>query len=265
MSAPESATIEPTQYSHHYYDYLSGQSLQSARRIVPAVIDLVRPRSVVDVGCGEGAWASVFAGLGVQDVMGLDGTYIDPHRLLIPATRFQAVDLVKPFELPRKFDLAVCLEVAEHLPEASAAGLVKSLARCAPVVLFSAAIPGQGGVAHINEQWPAHWAEQFAALDFECFDILRSRFWDAPDVNPWYQQNMMLFVRRDARAGLPGLKDLVPTVKPAALVHPGVFASKHAALRHQEAWPQRVSIIMALGLLWRAGVRRVRKMCGCKY
>jgi hypothetical protein len=76
---------------------------------------------------------------------------------------------------------------------------------------------------------------------------------------------MMLFVRRDARAGLPGLKDLVPTTKPAAWVHPLVFASKLAALGHQQTWAQRVSIMMALGLLWRAGVRRVRKMCGCKY
>src|SRR5438067_13185059 len=101
-------------------------AVQSARRIVPLVIELVRPRSVVDICCGTGGWLSVLIDHGVDDVVGVDGAYVDPARLLIPTERFIAHDLEKPLELSRRFELALSLEVAEHLPASSASVLVKS-------------------------------------------------------------------------------------------------------------------------------------------
>ena len=95
-------------------------------------------------------------------------------------------------------DLAICLEVAEHLTPAAGARLVKTLCSVAPVVLFSAAIPAQGGTNHINEQWQSHWADEFAAHGFDCFDPIRPEIWNDRDVFPWYRQNILLFVSRSA-------------------------------------------------------------------
>src|SRR5204862_3532668 len=141
-------------------------SLRSARAVVPLVMELVRPASVLDVGCGLGTWLAAFAEAGVADFLGMDGDYVDRAKLKIPAERFRAADLTNPPSPGRTFDLAVCLEVAEHLPEKASPRLVELLATAAPVVLFSAALPGQGGTRHINEQWPAFWQRLFAARGF---------------------------------------------------------------------------------------------------
>jgi SAM-dependent methyltransferase len=227
-------------YDRDYYRTLDATSLRSARRVVPRVLELVAPRRVVDVGCGRGSWLSVFLEHGVPEVLGVDGDWVDPASLHIPADRFRRVDLGRPLEVEGDFDLAVCLEVAEHLPEDRAPGLAADLARLAPVVLFSAAVPFQGGVEHVNEQWPDYWAERFAGLGFRAVDILRRELWDDPEVVWWYAQNTLLFVREDRLAGLPRLLEAVnPT--PPRLIHPRHYLIKIEALRNRSE-PERMSL-----------------------
>lgn len=168
--------------------------LHSPRVVVPIVISLVRPQSVVDVGCGAGHWLSEFRRLGVERVLGLDGAYVNPDWLIIPKGLFRAVDLAKPFRLNERFDLAVCLEVAEHLPETAAASLVESLVNLSSVVLFSAAIPMQGGTHHINEQWPEYWRRLFQVHGYRMLDLIRREIWKNAAVKFWYRQNTFLFV-----------------------------------------------------------------------
>lgn len=209
-------------------DAYAGQqagSLRSAEEIVPLIIDLVRPRSVIDVGCGVGTWLSVFQSAGIGDIMGLDGGHVDPRWLTISSERFQSCDLTLPVSLPRQFDLVVSLEVAEHLPGAVAAAFVKSLTRLGPVILFSAAVPQQCGFSHLNEQWPEYWASLFRNENYVAVDCLRHRLWDNERVEWWYRQNTVFFVRRDRLADYPALNghtapDAGP---PSALVHPMLY------------------------------------------
>jgi hypothetical protein len=91
---------------------------------------------------------------------------------------FEPADLSKPLRLSRRYDLACSLEVGEHLPPASSDHLVSSLVTAAPVALFSAAIPRQGGFGHVNEQWQDWWA---------------AKLWGDPDVAPWFQQNTIIY------------------------------------------------------------------------
>ena len=183
-------------YSTAFYDRHIRGAIASARAIVPTVIDLVRPRSVVDVGCGVGAWLSVFREAGVHEVVGIDGAYVDRSQLLIPADCFIGHDLEQPIGLPRQFDLVVSLEVAEHLSPEHADRFVASLAGLGRAVLFSAAIPGQGGEHHVNEQWPQYWAARFAEHGFVAIDCMRARVWNRQDVDWWYAQNSFLYVER---------------------------------------------------------------------
>ena len=123
----------------------SGDSFGSAQAVVPLINSWVQPRSVVDVGCGTGVWLSVFREYGAKRILGIEGTHVDPDWLRISKDSIRFIDLSQPFEMEETFDLALCLEVAEHLPERSAPILVRSLTSLAPIILFSAAIPLQGG------------------------------------------------------------------------------------------------------------------------
>ena len=171
--------------------------MRSARRIVPIVMELIRPKSVIDVGCGHGAWLAMFRENEVLDLLGIDGTHIDIERTLIPPESFMPMNLNAPVPINRRFDLAVSLEVGEHLPSESAVAFVRFLTSVTDIVLFSAAIPGQGGTHHVNEQPPAYWAQLFADRGFVCADVLRHQIWDDPDVAPYYAQNMLLYIKAE--------------------------------------------------------------------
>jgi hypothetical protein len=181
-------------YRATFFDSILQESLSSAKIVVPFVLDLVQPQSIVDVGCATGAWLSVFRNHGVETVLGLDGAYVDRSKLLIPHECFSATDLARPFSISRQFDLAVSLEVAEHLPASRAQGFIKSLCQLSPIVLFSAAIPGQGGDYHINEQWPEYWRQLFAKESFRMFDPFRALLWHDERVAVYYRQNLFLFI-----------------------------------------------------------------------
>ena len=217
-------------YNPAFFSGHQAGSIASARVAVPLLLALVPAKRVVDVGCGTGAWLSVFAGLGVADIRGVDGPWVQRERLLIPGDRFTTADVgaVLPAQVGTGFDLACCLEVGEHLPARAAATLVESLTRFAPVVAFSAAIPGQGGTGHINEQWPAYWAALFAARGFRAIDCLRSRLWNEPAVQWWYAQNLVVFASDGGLALHQALREAAarsPT-EPLPLVHPRCFESR---------------------------------------
>lgn len=213
-------------YNDAFFDLHEAGSRASARAAIPFIFEYVRPRSVVDVGCGVGSWLAEFKAAGVDDYLGIDGDYVNQQRLLIDRARFNPRDLSQPFDAPRRFDLAMSLEVAEHLPDSAASGFVESLVRLAPVVLFSAAIPYQYGDGHVNEQWPEYWRDKFLEKNYVVVDALRRRLWDHPQVKRWYCQNMLFFVDRQRIADYPALEAIFRTEgeRPVlSVVHPAQY------------------------------------------
>jgi len=153
---------------------------------------------VLDVGCGQGAWLAVWQRHGMDDLCGVDGSYVDRERLLFAPERFYAHDLRQPFDLGRSFSLVQCLEVAEHLPASSAEPLIDSLIRHGEVIVFSAAPPGQGGHEHVNERSYEYWRALFLHRGYLALDYLRPRILSDPGIDPWYRYNTLLYVSRDA-------------------------------------------------------------------
>jgi|HubBroStandDraft_6_1064221.scaffolds.fasta_scaffold535343_1 SAM-dependent methyltransferase len=184
-------------YTDKFYAGQSDRSYQSAGCVLPLVLSAVPVKSAIDVGCGVGTWASALLERGVTDVLGIDGHYVNRDLLRIPQDRFQAWDLSEPITLDRRFDLAVCLEVAEHLPASRAEGLVADLVNLAPVVLFSAAIPGQGGNNHVNERYLSYWASLFNERDYVLLDVIRPVLWSDERCDWWYRQNAVLFAHKE--------------------------------------------------------------------
>ena len=201
-------------YDDAFFDEKEEDVLRSARVIVPLVVELVRPQSVVDVGCGRGGWLSVFREQGVEQIRGFDGEHVNRAKLLIDPTAFTGIDLARPFEVDGAYDLALCLEVAEHLPRAAGPDLVGALVHAAPVVLFSAAIPGQGGTSHVNERWPRYWEELFAEHGYVRVESIRPKVCYDARVKWWYRQNVTLYASGaavDARPALAAELEREPT------------------------------------------------------
>lgn len=182
-------------YDAEFFDIQSHFSLLSARAAAPIFVRLLSPRSVVDVGSGVGAWSRAFRENGVEAVISIDGDYVDRAKLLVPADSFVPTDLETATDIGRH-DLAICLEVAEHLSDDRAEGFVDLLVSAAPRILFSAAIPGQGGVHHINEQWQSYWRQKFEARGLVSVDI-RPLIWSEAEIGAIYRQNLMLYCQPD--------------------------------------------------------------------
>jgi len=214
-------------YDRQFFLTLQDHSLQSARTILPIVFEAVPVKSVLDIGCGNGTWLKAAADLGVSDFMGVDGNYVNPEDLLIPRERFVAMDLEKPSPLPRRFDLVMSLEVAEHISPPNADAFVSFLTAHGDVVLFSAACPNQGGTDHRNEQWPAYWAEKFWKHSFRAIDGLRLRLLSEQLSAWWYAQNVMFYATAAGIERFPKLAAM-PTFAPGktpSLVHPYLFGA----------------------------------------
>ena len=215
-------------YDSYFYSSRYEWTAQAAGRILDLVLPRLPPvHSALDVGCGVGAWLSILKERGVADVAGVDGAWVDEQLLKIPADKFRRADLSSPLNLERKFDLAISLEVAEHLPPTRADGFVGELTRAADFVLFSAAIPFQGGYGHVNEQWQSHWAEMFARRGFSVRDWIRPRLWTDRTIPVWYRENLLLFVAERRLGELAPAPDGTPdAVIPLDLVHPEAYLSK---------------------------------------
>jgi SAM-dependent methyltransferase len=232
----EAAVDNPVQADRRdeiYKDLHSGQlsaeerrNEHSAREILAILFRYLQPASALDVGCGLGTWLKVASEMGVAEIHGIDGPWLDPSRIRVPAQAVEKRDLEKPFDLGRRFDLVICLEVAEHLFEKSAADFIATLTRHAPAVLFSAAIPHQGGHHHVNERFLPYWTELFARHGYRPLDIVRADIWENPEVHWWLRQNAVLFAQDDLIAGNAMLREASAKPRgPLSLVHPEVYAS----------------------------------------
>lgn len=212
-------------YSESFYNAQRAGSEASARIVVPIIHAIFRPSSVVDVGCGLGTWLAAFGDSGVVDIAGIDGHWVDPELLCIPEEAFTKLDLSRPFSLERTFDLALCLEVAEHLEHELARTFVGSLVSLSSIVVFSAAIPAQGGTHHVNERWPDYWRGLFAEYGYTVVDCLRPRIWQEDEVDYWYAQNMLVFVQHDVLSSRPELSEMARRTQLSMLnlVHPRMF------------------------------------------
>lgn len=202
-------------YNHQYPKEL--YNTKSAVEIIPAIIDMLGPQSVIDVGCGIGTWLKVFEENGISNIIGIESQNLDKNSLLIEKDKVRLYNLEEPLSIDQKFDLAVCLEVAEHIEEKYCDTLIKSLIDLSDAILFSAAIPYQGGQNHVNLQWPDYWAMKFKNHNYYFYDVLRHRFWNNPNVEWWYRQNMFLVIKGGREHPF---KQRTPILR---LVHPELY------------------------------------------
>lgn len=212
-------------YDDTFYEYVNSGAIRSAEQILPLLLEHIEITSVLDVGCGQGAWLSVFKSLNVKEITGLDGAYVDREHLLIPESSFKASDLSQGFDLKRRYDLVQSLEVAEHLPATSAAGFIHALVKHGDLILFSAAAKGQGGDYHVNEQDYEYWRAHFARHGYLAIDFIRPLVLNDTRIEPWYRYNLFLYASPQRFASLPNViqQSKVPDKKKLRDISPPLY------------------------------------------
>jgi hypothetical protein len=204
-------------YDTAFFDTIRNGVRRSAALVVPLLVEELAPeQSVIDVGCGEGHWGAAFRAHDLA-VHGIDQGVSDP---VIDVTDH---DLELPLPDLGRFSLALCLEVAEHLRPARAESFIAELCGLADVIAFSAAIPGQGGHGHLNEQWPAYWVQHFAHNGYACSGALRWSIWNDDNVENWYRQNLLIAARHPKR--FPRVFS-TPLAFPWPVVHPVLYDAR---------------------------------------
>jgi cyclopropane fatty-acyl-phospholipid synthase-like methyltransferase len=182
-------------YDIKFFENLEKTAFDSSQKIVPLVLKLYKTQSVIDVGCGNGVWLNTFEKFGIKEYIGIDGEYVKKEFFHADFSKFINSNLEIESNLNRKFDLAVCLEVGEHLKHSSAASLVKTLTNHSDTILFSAAIPQQSGTHHVNEQWQSYWAQLFYHQGYKPNDTIRPLIWNQSSISYWYRQNIVIYTR----------------------------------------------------------------------
>jgi SAM-dependent methyltransferase len=221
-------------YPSDFYSNRRASTAHAATRILSALPTTLPRRSVADIGCGTGTWLAAALADGATSAFGIEGNWVTPDQLDDPRIIFAPQDLEQRFTGPR-VDLAMSLEVAEHLTPDRAQSFVADLVALAPAILFSAAIPGQGGVNHLNEQWQSYWAALFAGHGYQPFDVIRPAIWSDEQIQAWYKQNAVLYLDAKTAAALA----LTPT--PSALldrVHPLFWERANRELGYAGALPE---------------------------
>jgi len=197
-----------------------GHNMTASSIVAPLVLEMLPYpiNSVVDFGCGIGTWLKAFQNCGVNELLGLDGEWCNKELLhkYLDEQNFKSVDLEKPIHLGKQYDLVISLEVAEHLKESAADTFVQSLVDAGKIILFSAAIPYQGGFNHINEQWPSYWADKFRLHGYKTYDVIRNKIWNKPEIESWYKQNMFLVLHNSIKVNFEEQEVL-------SLIHPDIY------------------------------------------
>jgi len=222
-------------YDKKFYSTRHEYTLNSAEIILNLLkASLPKIESVVDLGCGVGTWLSVLEKQNI-DVLGIDGPWVDQEFLEIKKQNFKRKNLEEKLNLNKKFDLAISLEVAEHLRENKSDIFIQNLTELSDYILFSAAIPFQGGKLHYNEQWQEYWESKFELANFKAIDLVRPQIWNNKNIPVHYRQNIILYVNKDCMKNL----NIPKITYPISIVHPELFYERiylqktlRGAIRH---------------------------------
>ena len=217
--------IEKRKYFHKKFTH----NEKAANQIVPFIMSAYHPESVADIGCGTGTFLKIFKEHGVSKVCGIDGGWVNRELLFENITKdeFIEADLEKDLKLDQKFDVVLCLEVAEHLNEQSSDILINNLVNAGDTILFSAAIPYQGGQNHLNEQWTEYWVNKFSKHSYFFYDEIRPLIWKNPEIFWWYRQNIFV-VKKTIIPQIETVSD--SSIRGLSYVHPELYLIKAKTL-----------------------------------
>lgn len=181
----------------------------NAHKVLKPVFNILGvPASLLDIGGGAGSWCATAKDLGVQRVCLVDAC--PPNQVIPELSHDEQVQANLEAGIPNmgRFDLAICIEVIEHLTDDAANRLIGQMASCTNFVLFSAAIPGQGGIGHISERFHDYWHAKFSLFQFETYDVVRPMLISSSDIASIHRQNLFLYAKKGCAHSLADLPQI---------------------------------------------------------
>jgi len=200
-------------YGRSFYQARHANTRYAAEHILSLVLERLPPvSSAVDVGCGVGTWVPCLISRGVSDVQGIEGRV----SVLVPAhNAAPTVATAVRSMLTQSWTNLEIVVIDDGSTDATA-----------DIVIFSAAVPFQGGKHHVNEQWPEYWVQLFARQTYRCFDWIRPLIWNDQEIPVWYRQNILIFVAERRISDLRPMVSMPPM--PLAVIHPEIYTMKLA-------------------------------------
>lgn len=193
-------------FQSHIFNY-------NYKPIGAAIFELFHPKSILEFGCGDGNLTRVLQKEGIS-ITALDG-FSQPDFSKFRNISFHKLDLnnvetVNNFIKTngKKYDLAICMEVAEHLKPEVSENLIEWLASSADRVIFSASVTMQGGEGHINCRNRLFWNDLFEKKSFFLNDVIRKSIRKFPDVGIWYRLNTLVYEKKPEGLTLEDYKSL---------------------------------------------------------
>jgi len=213
-------------YDEKFYEYNVIGSLRSAKLVLGLLHDKFKFASVADLGCGRGTWLRASLDLGASRVLGYDGVWNEGK--VDQNIDFISCDLENLDIDDERFDLAISLEVAEHLSEGKADQFIDALVKKSDAVVFASAFTRQLGTTHINEQFPSYWAEKFESRGYYPVDFFRPKIWGDTNIEPCYRQNTFLYVKKgnDSLRNIFGDNNFVEGYKYMNCMHPEIYLER---------------------------------------
>lgn len=205
-------------YDKLYYQKHEKGSYYSAISILEFILSFYNFNSLVDLGCGMGTWCKAASDLGVKYILGIDQHEYEQEYMLIDDRNYMKFDLKNELDNYGKFDIAVSVEVAEHIDSAYVNTFIRNVCSQSNIVLFSAALPFQGGTGHINEKKCSFWKQQFNKYGYEIIDCIRPHFWDNSKLEIWYRNNCVLFVKNHVYSQF--IRKIPNDIQPLDIIHP---------------------------------------------
>lgn len=220
----------------------------SAEVVVPKINTLFKPNSVIDFGCANCVWLAEFLKYGIDDILGVDGFMIDNELLLVPDKYFKYHDLETLYKTNKTFDIAISLEVAEHISPDKSDLFIDSLTNASKTIIFSAAIPHQGGHNQVNEQWPDYWAEKFYQRGYLPYDLIRNKIWENKSVATSYRQNIICFIHYSINAEIfiDNQISYPLDTQYLSVVHPGIYMMQVSKISQLERKLEKFKLIVKL-------------------
>jgi hypothetical protein len=149
--------------------------------------DIRRVKTIIDIGCGDGSYVREFRKNGF-DCIGLDG---NPLTSKIPYCQVMdfSINLISFFN-----DLAICLEVGEHIPQEYEQFFIDNICRVSDNIILSWAIEGQGGLGHVNCRNNDYIIAEMKKRNFD-YDAIATNFLRKNSTLPWFKNTLMAFYK----------------------------------------------------------------------
>lgn len=206
-----------TKDSRFVHDEKLHHNFKDPKIIIEEILKHFHPKKVIDLWCWLGAFVKTFQDHWI-DAYWVNWPRVEKDKLVMNEDRLIIKNLEEFCDFKKWYDMAITIEVAEHIDAKYADNFIKTITSCADIIIFSAAIPWQWWFKHVNEQSPEYREEKFNKLWYRFYDVFRWKFWNNKDIAISHRQNMFLVMKEWIN-----LPSSLEEKSPRYIIHPELF------------------------------------------